>query len=158
MYFGTPSGTVDVAAGFPFAGQVTAPPETSIVEIPGGDAVESIHVGPYEDLATTYAAIAEYLNTLGQDLLEKIRADIESRRPWAQRFKRSWRSAGTMSERRRGLVGVGMRKVYQSVQEYARHFLKIVLGLQMRRLAGAPGPGPSQTIRRGNVPGLCVHM
>ncbi|NEM90870.1 GyrI-like domain-containing protein [Galbitalea soli] len=65
VYVGTPGTTVDVAAGFPFTGPLTAPEGTVIVDLPSGDAVEAIHVGPYDELSVTYEAVGRELVDAG---------------------------------------------------------------------------------------------
>jgi effector-binding domain-containing protein len=61
IYYGDPTDTVDVAAGFPFAGSITPPEGTAVVDLPAGRAVEAIHVGPYDELAKTYDTVAEWM-------------------------------------------------------------------------------------------------
>ncbi len=61
VYYGDPTDTVDVAAGFPFVGSITPPDGTTLVELPGGPAVEAIHVGPYDELEKTYTTVAEWM-------------------------------------------------------------------------------------------------
>jgi effector-binding domain-containing protein len=62
-YHGRPTDSVDVAAGFPVAGV----PEGSLggdlvaVERPGGRAVTTVHVGPYDTLAQTYEQLEQHL-------------------------------------------------------------------------------------------------
>jgi effector-binding domain-containing protein len=61
IYFGMPSDTVDVAAGFP----VNAPIETdgAVVpqELPGGRVVQVLHVGSYDSLAQTYDRLSAWM-------------------------------------------------------------------------------------------------
>lgn len=66
MYFGTPSDTVDVAAGFPTGGVIS---ETSggVVpfELPGGRAVQVVHVGPYDRLGEAYERVTSWMGEQG---------------------------------------------------------------------------------------------
>lgn len=66
MYRGMPTDVVDVEAGFPVAapfpggdGGVTAG------SLPAGQALEAMHVGPYETLPETYGAIMGRMQTEG---------------------------------------------------------------------------------------------
>ncbi len=65
VYFGSPSSTADVAAGFPFEGEIAAASGTTVVDLPGGDAVTATHSGPYETLGVAYAAIAKHIEESG---------------------------------------------------------------------------------------------
>jgi effector-binding domain-containing protein len=56
---------LDVTAGFPVRGPVDETVTTTIATLPGGEAVEAIHTGPYESLATDYAAITGWLRDHG---------------------------------------------------------------------------------------------
>ncbi|MCE7938759.1 AraC family transcriptional regulator [bacterium] len=61
-YFGMPGETVDVAAGFPAEGVVGAPGgEVVVQERPGGQAVVGMHVGPYDAMTATYAALQAWM-------------------------------------------------------------------------------------------------
>lgn len=51
VYFGMPTDSVDVAAGFPIDAPVAAADGTEPYELPGGKAVELLHVGTYESLS-----------------------------------------------------------------------------------------------------------
>jgi effector-binding domain-containing protein len=67
LYHGMPSATVDVEAGFP----VTAPlePDGEVVPstLPGGPAVEAVHVGPYDTMGETYGQVEQWM--VGQRLV-----------------------------------------------------------------------------------------
>ncbi len=52
---------LDVTAGFPVSGAVDETVSTKIAVIPGGDAVEAMHAGPYDSLAADYEEIAHWL-------------------------------------------------------------------------------------------------
>lgn len=56
---------LDVTAGFPVRGPVGEGITTKIATIPGGDAVEAIHTGPYETLSKDYEEIAGWLRERG---------------------------------------------------------------------------------------------
>ena len=64
-YYGMPGATVDVEAGYPVAEPVTASGEVVPGLLPGGRAVEAVHVGPYDTLVQTYAAIEEFVAAQG---------------------------------------------------------------------------------------------
>ncbi|GGM95017.1 hypothetical protein GCM10009721_21630 [Terrabacter tumescens] len=67
LYRSMPSTTVDVEAGFP----VTAPlePDGEVVPgtLPGGRAVEAVHVGPYDTMGETYGQVEQWM--VGQRLV-----------------------------------------------------------------------------------------
>lgn len=62
MYFGMPTDTVDVAAGFP-TGRRISPTAEGVVpfELPGGRAVQFLHVGSYDDLGEAYARMTAWM-------------------------------------------------------------------------------------------------
>ena len=57
LYRGMPSDTVDVEAGFPIAGKFTDTDGVASGTLPEADALEALHVGPYDTLENTYQAI-----------------------------------------------------------------------------------------------------
>ncbi|MGY3556491.1 GyrI-like domain-containing protein [Williamsia sp. R60] len=59
-YFGQPSDVVDVEAGFPVATPITPVDDVVPGTLPGGKAVEAVHVGPYDTMAGTYAELERY--------------------------------------------------------------------------------------------------
>lgn len=61
LYYGGDEPALDVVAGFPFTGTVTPPPGTVVVDLPAGDAVEAVHVGPYADIDATYRGLSEWM-------------------------------------------------------------------------------------------------
>lgn len=61
LYFGMPSDTVDVAAGFPLDAQLGASGEVVAHTLPGGRAVEVLHVGSYDSLAQTYERLMGWM-------------------------------------------------------------------------------------------------
>lgn len=65
LYHGTPGETVDVEAGFPVKGSIE-PDETVIPSVlPGGRAVEAVHIGPYDSLPDTYVEAQRRLSAEG---------------------------------------------------------------------------------------------
>jgi effector-binding domain-containing protein len=61
VYRGDPERGFDVIAGFPVAGAVAPPPGLEAVQLPGGEAVATIHVGSYDSMETTYAALGAWM-------------------------------------------------------------------------------------------------
>lgn len=64
LYFGMPTDTVDVAAGFPVAGPIEPSGDVQPGTLPGGRTYQAVHVGPYDTLESTY-----------QDVVARIAAD-----------------------------------------------------------------------------------
>lgn len=66
VYFGMPTETVDVAAGFPTAGPVAAD-ESGVapVTLPGGRAAQVLHVGSYDSMEQTYGRLVSWLGEQG---------------------------------------------------------------------------------------------
>jgi hypothetical protein len=64
---GAPGDLVEVAAGFPVSG--LAEPTGDVVpwELPGGRAVTTVHVGPYDSMETVYDQMRQWIN--GQGLI-----------------------------------------------------------------------------------------
>lgn len=66
MYFGMPSETVDVAAGFPTASPVSPTDDgVTTTDLPGGRAAQILHVGTYDSLEGTYARLMDWLRERG---------------------------------------------------------------------------------------------
>jgi effector-binding domain-containing protein len=61
LYPSAPTDRVEVAAGFPTAEPIEADGRVVPVELPGGRAVEAVHVGPYDTMETTYAELQEWM-------------------------------------------------------------------------------------------------
>ncbi len=61
VYFGMPSDTVDVAAGFPTDRAIT--PDAGVVPftLPGGRAVRVLHVGSYDAMQETYGRLMAWM-------------------------------------------------------------------------------------------------
>jgi effector-binding domain-containing protein len=67
VYFGAPSETVDVAAGFPTAQPVADDDGAGItsVSLPGGRAVQILHMGSYDSMEQTYARLMAWVGEQG---------------------------------------------------------------------------------------------
>jgi effector-binding domain-containing protein len=84
LYHGAPTATIDVTAGFPAAHPVTPTSTVVVATLPGGSAVETIHVGPYDTLADTYDRLAAWMTehalTPADDMWEEylVGPDAES--------------------------------------------------------------------------------
>ena len=61
VYFGMPTDTVDVAAGFPTDGPVKAEKGVAAETLPGGPAAQIVHVGSYDSIQETYARLTTWL-------------------------------------------------------------------------------------------------
>ena len=61
----TPTEVVEVAAGFPVSGAVQPAGDVVPMELPGGRAVTTVHVGPYDTLHETYAQMREWMAAQG---------------------------------------------------------------------------------------------
>jgi effector-binding domain-containing protein len=61
LYRSVSGGAVEVEAGFPVATEVTPEGEVRPSGVPGGEAVESVHIGPYETLGDTYREMAGWM-------------------------------------------------------------------------------------------------
>ena len=66
FYPGPPTETtVVVEAGFPTSRPLDAIGDVHPIELPGGSAVVTVHIGPYDTLAQTYAALTEWMTEAG---------------------------------------------------------------------------------------------
>lgn len=65
IYFGMPTDVVDVAAGFPLDGPVAASGGVTPYRLPGGRVVEFLHVGTYDTMRDSYAAIYAWMGEHG---------------------------------------------------------------------------------------------
>ena len=65
MYFGMPTDTVDVAAGFPTATPLQSAGAVSAQRLPGGRAVQVLHIGSYESMQQTYGALMRWVQEQG---------------------------------------------------------------------------------------------
>ena len=61
-YYGIPGETVDVEAGFPVSGPVSAADGVIAGTLPGGRVVEAMHVGPFDTLAATYGEVERWID------------------------------------------------------------------------------------------------
>lgn len=61
-YYGSPTDTIDVEAGFPVGSHITGTGDVGPGTLPGGSAVEAMHIGPYDTLEDTYAEIERYMS------------------------------------------------------------------------------------------------
>lgn len=61
VYFGTPTDTVDVGAGFPTAGPLSQDDDVVALTLPGGRAVQVLHEGTYEGMALTYDRLMRWV-------------------------------------------------------------------------------------------------
>lgn len=61
IYYGMPSETVDVGAGFPTVSPVT--PDAGVIAdtLPGGRAVQLLHEGPYDQMEATYGRLMAWM-------------------------------------------------------------------------------------------------
>lgn len=64
-YYGMPTDVVDVEAGFPIAGAITASGDVHVGHLPSGRIYEAIHVGPYDTLVQTYEAVGNRISADG---------------------------------------------------------------------------------------------
>ncbi|MCB5273782.1 hypothetical protein BJG92_01306 [Arthrobacter sp. SO5] len=67
MYHGMPTDVVDVEAGFPVATPFPEAGDGGVTagSLPAGQAVEAMHIGPYESLPETYGAIMAKMQAEG---------------------------------------------------------------------------------------------
>lgn len=70
VYFGTPTDTVDVAAGFPLAGPFEPTGDVTTLTLPAGRAAQVVHVGSYDTMVGTYDRIAAWVREQGLDVDE----------------------------------------------------------------------------------------
>lgn len=66
LYHGIPTQSVDVEAGFPVTIAPHADGEVAAGTLPGGRAVEAVHVGPYDTMGETYGQVEQWM--VGQRL------------------------------------------------------------------------------------------
>ena len=63
-----PTDTVEVAVGFPVSAPVTPDGDVTPFELPGGQVVTGVHVGPYERLEATYRELTAWADVEGHSL------------------------------------------------------------------------------------------
>jgi effector-binding domain-containing protein len=64
IYYGQPTDTVTVTAGFPALGPMKPADASSglvLAELRGGPATTAIHIGPYDQLSVTYGKISAWM-------------------------------------------------------------------------------------------------
>lgn len=61
LYRGMPAETVDVEVGFPVTSPVRPAGEVLPGTLPGGRAVEAMHVGPYDTMGETYGQVEQWM-------------------------------------------------------------------------------------------------
>ena len=64
-YHGAPGETVDVEAGFPVATPVDDTEGVVSSTLPGGPAVEAVHIGPYDTMTGTYGEMEAWMAEQG---------------------------------------------------------------------------------------------
>ncbi len=67
LYRGMPTSVVDVEVGFPVASPVEPTGDVVPSTLPGGRAVEAVHVGPYDTMVETYGQVEQWM--IGQRLV-----------------------------------------------------------------------------------------
>ncbi len=64
FYHGAPTeNAADITAGFPVSQAVVPGPDTVVLTLPGGQAVETIHTGAYDELGRTYAELTDWIDS-----------------------------------------------------------------------------------------------
>jgi effector-binding domain-containing protein len=61
IYFGQPSDTVDVAAGFPITGSIAASDGVESMEMPSRRIAQLLYTGAYDGLPGAYSTLADYI-------------------------------------------------------------------------------------------------
>ncbi len=61
LYYGMPTDTVDVAAGFPTDRDVSVDGEVTTETLPGGRAAQILHIGSYDAMEQTYGRLMQWL-------------------------------------------------------------------------------------------------
>lgn len=65
IYYGMPSETVDLAAGFPVTAAIEPSGEVTPSELPGGQAAQLLHVGSYDSLEGAYGQVIAWMGAHG---------------------------------------------------------------------------------------------
>lgn len=65
IYFGMPSESVDVAAGFPIAASIDPDGDVREILLPAGRAAETVHHGSYGELAQSYQRLEDWMRAEG---------------------------------------------------------------------------------------------
>jgi effector-binding domain-containing protein len=61
LYHGIPTRSVDVEVGFPVTASPQPEGEVAPSTLPGGRAVEAVHVGPYDTMGETYGQVEQWM-------------------------------------------------------------------------------------------------
>ena len=65
VYFGMPSDTVDVGAGFPTVAPLNPDADVAALTLPGGQAAQVLHEGTYDEMTVTYGRLMEWFAEQG---------------------------------------------------------------------------------------------
>lgn len=65
VYYGMPSETVDLAAGFPVSAAILPDGDVRPVELPGGRVAEMLHRGTYDSMAASYQRLEDWMRAEG---------------------------------------------------------------------------------------------
>ena len=65
LYLRPPGELIEIAAGFPVAGTFVPTGDVVPMDLPGGRAVTTIHVGPYDTMTQTYATLRDWMAAEG---------------------------------------------------------------------------------------------
>jgi effector-binding domain-containing protein len=98
VYYGMPTDTVDVAAGFPTAGPVAATDAVSAERLPGGRAAQLVHTGSYDSMEQTYGRLMTWVQqrglALGPVMWETYLTEPNEEDPSSMRTLITWPLAG----------------------------------------------------------------
>lgn len=72
FYPSMPTETVAIEAGFPISSAIDETDDVHNLELPGGTAIVTIHVGPFETLEGTYNRLMEWAEARGHRLAEAM--------------------------------------------------------------------------------------
>lgn len=70
VYFGVPAESVQVGAGFPIPGPMSASGELAVETLPGGRAAQVTHVGSYDSMMGTYDVLMTWMREQGLESAE----------------------------------------------------------------------------------------
>ncbi len=65
LYYGMPTDSVDIVAGFPTASAVSPADGVTASQLPGGRAARLLHVGSYDSLEQAYGRVMGWLGQRG---------------------------------------------------------------------------------------------